>query len=272
MDVRIDRNYVRKAIFDVISLVALGLPILMLNTIATPYQRGFNCDDESIMYPYKDSTIPNYVLYIYGFSIPLSVIFAIEIYNARTKLSTEDEKRSFLWHIYCELVPFFFGVEISQLVTDTAKYSIGRLRPHFLDVCQPDIDCKKIFTPQYFTKYRCYGLDRHKIEDAHLSFMSGHASFSAFCMTYTVFYIQHKLDNRIGLVKKLFQFLLLQIAIYTGFTRISDYKHHWSDVLTGWLQGTIVAILICVYVSKLHRKRVEKFYKPWSKSEDSSIA
>jgi len=274
MDIKIDRNYARKCILDFIPLFALGMPLLLLNTIANPFIRGYNCDDESIRYPYKDNTIPSFLLYIYGFGIPIITIITIELYNTRKNLNNEDEWKGFLWRVYCEFVPFIFGVETSQLITDTAKYSIGRLRPHFIDVCNPNISCG-INTYQYITNYRCMNTDVKKIKDSRLSFMSGHASFSAFCMTYAVFYIQHKLDKRAGLVKKLIQFALLYLAIYTGFTRISDYKHHWSDVLVGWLQGTTVAILISIYVAKLHQKRQDRFYKPWSQiptTEENSAA
>ena len=34
-------------------------------------------------------------------------------------------------------------------------------------------------------------------------------------------------------------------------SRISDYKHHWSDVLCGLIQGTIVAFLVAMGVSEL---------------------
>lgn len=33
---------------------------------------------------------------------------------------------------------YLLGAAMSQCATDTTKYSIGRLRPHFIDVCQPD--------------------------------------------------------------------------------------------------------------------------------------
>jgi len=33
---------------------------------------------------------------------------------------------------------FLFGAAISQSLTDLAKYMIGRLRPNFLAVCNPD--------------------------------------------------------------------------------------------------------------------------------------
>lgn len=37
------------------------------------------------------------------------------------------------------------------------------------------------------------------------------------------------------------QFFLIMLAIYTGLTRISDYRHHPSDVLTGYIQGALTA-------------------------------
>lgn len=53
---------------------------------------------------------------------------------------------------------FLFGCAISQSFTDIAKVSVGRMRPHFIDVCKPDfstIDC----TQGYITNYTCTGAD-----------------------------------------------------------------------------------------------------------------
>lgn len=38
-------------------------------------------------------------------------------------------------------------------------------------------------------------------------------------------------------------------------SRVSDYKHHWSDVLAGLAQGSSVAILVAVFVSDLFKPR-----------------
>lgn len=46
------------------------------------------------------------------------------------------------------------------------------------------------------------------------------------------------------LVRPTLQFGLIAASIYVGLSRVSDYKHHWSDVLTGLIQGAVVAVLI----------------------------
>ena len=46
------------------------------------------------------------------------------------------------------------------------------------------------------------------------------------------------------LLKPFLQTVFLLMAVYTCLTRISDYKHHWSDVLAGGLLGALVAVLV----------------------------
>jgi len=44
------------------------------------------------------------------------------------------------------------------------------------------------------------------------------------------------------IVVPILQMLCAAIAIFVGLSRVSDYKHHWSDVLAGGLLGTFVAV------------------------------
>lgn len=63
----------------------------------------------------------------------------------------------YLRAIYKALGSFVFGMAVSQSLTDIAKYSIGRLRPHFLAVCQPALgpdDCK---SGRYIENATCMG-------------------------------------------------------------------------------------------------------------------
>ena len=43
------------------------------------------------------------------------------------------------------------------------------------------------------------------------------------------------------LLRPALQFFLFLLAVYTGLTRISDYRHHPSDVITGYVQGALTA-------------------------------
>ena len=44
----------------------------------------------------------------------------------------------YLVAVYQAVGAVCFGAAVCQLTTDIAKYSLGRLRPHFLDVCKPN--------------------------------------------------------------------------------------------------------------------------------------
>jgi len=54
--------------------VPVGFPILLFFLFGQPYERGFYCDDESLRYPFKDSTISSTVLYVVGIFIPILTV------------------------------------------------------------------------------------------------------------------------------------------------------------------------------------------------------
>ena len=56
--------------------------------------------------------------------------------------------------VYCVYGAFCLGLAINQVTTDITKYMVGRLRPHFIEVCKPNwnmIQCNHPQTnqPQY---------------------------------------------------------------------------------------------------------------------------
>ncbi|XP_011385977.2 phospholipid phosphatase 2-like, partial [Pteropus vampyrus] len=63
-----------------------------------------------------------------------------------------------------------------------------------------------------------------------------------YCMTFLALYVQARLCWKWArLLRPTVQFFLVAFALYVGYTRVSDHKHHWSDVLVGLLQGALVA-------------------------------
>lgn len=76
-----------------------------------------------------------------------------------------------------------------------------------------------------------------------------------YCMMFLALYLQARLQVEWArLLRPTLQFFLIAASVYTGLSRVSDYKHHWSDVLTGLLQGALMAILVVFCVSD--------FFKP----------
>lgn len=70
-----------------------------------------------------------------------------------------------------------------------------------------------------------------------VSFPSSHASVAMFAAVYLALYIHYIFNKKYVLVKALFQTGFLCISLYVCFSRISDYAHHWYDVLAGAILG-----------------------------------
>ncbi|XP_039623654.1 phospholipid phosphatase 2-like [Polypterus senegalus] len=221
-----------------------GLPFLIMTIIHRPYIRGFFCSDESIQYPVKPDTISNTLLSLSSIGIT-AVIFCLgEAYMVYTKgLLSKTDFSHYLSAVYKLVGIFLYGVAVTQSLTALSKYVIGRLRPHFLAVC--DIDLSQVNCSLYvMAEDMCRGKPS-QVREARLSFYSSHASLSMFCMVFLALYIEARLKSTWAqTMRPALQFFVIFFALYVGYTRISDYKHHASDVLTGFLQGALLAILI----------------------------
>uniref|UniRef100_A0A3B1KIK9 Phospholipid phosphatase 3 n=1 Tax=Astyanax mexicanus TaxID=7994 RepID=A0A3B1KIK9_ASTMX len=250
---------------DIFCLLLAGLPFLLIETsMIEPYRRGFYCSDQSIRYPYKnEDTISDAVLCLAGILIAILSIVIGECYRIHyLKQGTQSfVGNPYVSALYRQVGVFIFGCAVSQSFTDIAKVSVGRMRPHFLDVCKPDyttINCSL----GYITEYTCQG-NSSKVQEARKSFFSGHASFSMFTMLYLAFYLQSRFTWRgARLLRPLLQFTLLMMAFYTGLSRVSDHKHHPTDVLAGFVQGALVAYCIVFYVSDLFKPKVKTATPP----------
>ncbi|KAJ8955757.1 hypothetical protein NQ318_008631 [Aromia moschata] len=155
---------------------------------------------------------------------------------------------NWLYNIYCVIGIFAFGAACSQLTTDVMKYTIGRLRPHFYTVCQPDVCNGSYADYEYHVNFTCtnplYKDNERIMKEMRLSFPSGHSSFSMYTMVYFSIYLHKRMTwDGSKLLKHTLQFLAVLSSVFTGMTRVSDYKHHWSDVLSGILLGALVAII-----------------------------
>ncbi|XP_047426046.1 phospholipid phosphatase 1 isoform X2 [Mugil cephalus] len=245
-------------LLDIACLVLVGIPFVVLNVQHSPYRRGFFCNDDSIKFPYKEDTISPQLLG--GVMIPvniLTMVFGESLSVYLNRIKSKSTFGSYVGRVYKAVGTFLFGAAMSQSLTDIAKYSIGRLRPHFLDVCKPDWKLINCSTGAYIENFTCTG-DATMVSEGRLSFYSGHSSFSMYCMLFLALYLQARLQVYWArLLRPTLQFFLIAATVYTGLSRVSDYKHHWSDVLTGLLQGALMALLVVFFVSDFFKPPVE---------------
>lgn len=253
----------QKVLLDVILLNCVGWPILFLFLWGSAYQRGFFCNDTSLRHPYLESTVPSWTLYITGIGLNCVVMSLTEYLNR-----PNDRKEviffgvkipNWIYNIYCVIGIFAFGAACSQLTTDVMKYTIGRLRPHFFTVCLPDVCNGSYPDYQYHENFTCtnalYKNNKRIMKEIRLSFPSGHSSFSMYTMVYFAIYLQKRMTwDGSKLLKHTLQFLAVLSSVFTAMTRVSDYKHHWSDVLIGLLLGATVAIITGTCFSNLFSK------------------
>ena len=133
-------------------LGAIGISLLLFSKAGEPTKRGFFCNDENLSYPYKSSTVPSWLLYTVGFSLPTISVVIIELL-----ITCSNDKILVFLTISQILLGYVFGAGSAHLITDIGKYSLGRLRPHFFDVCRPDnIVCQDSSEPKYVQEYKCH--------------------------------------------------------------------------------------------------------------------
>ncbi|XP_010884674.2 phospholipid phosphatase 2 [Esox lucius] len=235
---------------DVLCVVVAAMPSAILTLMFSPYQRGIYCDDESIRYPYRRSTISHRTMAAVTITSSVVIITTGEAYLVYTKrLHSNSNFNQYLSALYKVVGTFLFGAAVSQSLTDLAKFTIGRPRPNFLTVCNPTV-CSG-----YMVQLNCTGNPRN-VTESRLSFYSGHSSFGMYSMLFLALYVQARVQGKwTRLFRPTVQFFLVAFALYVGYTRVSDYKHHWSDVLVGLLQGMLIAVLNVRYVSDFFKRR-----------------
>ncbi|XP_005999540.1 phospholipid phosphatase 2 [Latimeria chalumnae] len=241
---------------DIACLLLAALPFVIMTLMHKPYKRGFYCGDDTIGYPHRPDTITHGLMAGVTISCTVLIITSGEAYLVYMKrLYSRSEFNNYIAALYKVVGTFLFGASVSQSLTDVAKYTIGRLRPNFLAVCKPDwskINCSGYVL---LSESDCSGNARN-VTESRLSFYSGHSSFGMYCMVFLALYVQARLIAEWArLLRPTIQFFLIAFAIYVGYTRVSDYKHHWSDVLVGLIQGAVIAVLIVKYVSDFFKER-----------------
>jgi phosphatidate phosphatase len=275
---------ITKILFDAVSLIVLIVLFFVFQFALKPFKSGFYCNDFSINLPFRKSTVPNAYLIVISLVAPLVLIVFTElirlVYIKVDKSGSSSSRHvNYIYklkcignklynipeqvgNLYVNLGSFFFGLLVTNLITNLGKYALGRLRPNFLSVCKPDrnpytqVCTSGINYLQPEIDFFCTTGDKSDIEDSRLSFPSGHSSLSFYSMIFVILFINQTWNCRtFGLMPRIVQFFLFSVAFYTSLTRITDNKHHATDVIAGALLGIVVAIVTFFCLTDFLKKR-----------------
>uniref|UniRef100_A0AC34QX87 Phosphatidic acid phosphatase type 2/haloperoxidase domain-containing protein n=2 Tax=Panagrolaimus sp. JU765 TaxID=591449 RepID=A0AC34QX87_9BILA len=277
----------KQTIFEGILLYILGFGFELAFRIRGPPNRGFFCNDLSIRLHKEDEIVPLRWLVVYVYSCGLLPVIFVELY----RLLKYDPGRFYSQYerlrgktsrllIRCVIFIGWFHVAFMSTwaLTATAKFSIGRLRPYYIEACQPDIDLTECYnTPKYFSEhdFNCTTTNRRLLKEAHLSFFSGHSSISTVAAVFAILYIQARLVgktcSKIGPI--LLQVTFMASALFISFSRVVDHNHHPEDVIVGIIVGGLTGVITTVYCAKLFHQNDETIYEKEQKvlSNDSLV-
>ena len=261
---------------------------IFLHGEKSPFKRGFFCDDQSLKHPDLPEEISESIAFAIWAIIVFLLIPAIELLHVTifSHLSPTPLGKWGPWvfiELYRILGYFTLGALFTLLTTEMAKFKVGRLRPYFLTVCDPNLTdamCRDEYGYNIFVtpdNYTCNGKEE-EVNEARKSFLSGHTSLSFYTATFLIVYIQARLcnlgsDNHrqsvnksvrmfeimfsgLKILRPFLQFGIFSLAAYITLTRISDYKHHPGDVLAGMVVGIFFAFMILIFLMDLfHRPR-----------------
>ena len=137
-----------KAAFEVVAAIVFGAAWIYVHT-REPFQRGFYCDDETILHPYTHpEKYPASVAFVIWAVVWVLVVIPVELFRNRQIKKPKHLTAGpvplpwLLLDLYRVLGNFVQGGLATLLITEVAKVSIGRLRPHFLTLCVPHaINC-----------------------------------------------------------------------------------------------------------------------------------
>jgi phosphatidate phosphatase len=176
---------------DIIVIIIVFVIFICVYFLVPPKLSYFTCNDSNdINFPYIDDTIVFWAVGIYGVIGPILIIILVELKNVKffcsRGASAKKEAKHYLVYIFHALSLFVLGISITLCLTEIGKKWVGRLRPHFLSVCAPNyasINCVSpgangvLYNAIYTGDSFCTGAAK-KVQEARLSWPSGHSSFS----------------------------------------------------------------------------------------------
>lgn len=232
-------NFVRRLLIDFTALFVCILPAFLIRSSLKSSKVGFFCGDQTIKYPFKESSISKLVLKIILILTPIVVIVFTEL----TKITFNSKSlKKYLFLVYYFVINFFTGLALVFIVVTISKFTINEKRPNFFSLCNPNVNCSSIDQNKLILDYKCLNDNDHFVNESYLSFISGHTAYFAYLALYLIVFIHHRMSTiTFDMFKPIAQSAIFIFSLYVSLTRVSDYWHHSHDVLFGYMFGSLFA-------------------------------
>lgn len=240
-------QWFKHTILDIVTMAIMGAVGLGVYMAKPAPSRSFaiTFSDGEIVYPefaypLRDEIIPIWLAAFLAAMVPIAAILLMQI-----------RVRSF-WDVNNGVIGLLYSLITAAVFQVFLKWLIGGLRPHFLEVCKPDVTRARAraglnakgFHQLYFTPDICTG-DEKEINDSLESFPSGHTTAAFAGFVYLYLYLNAKLKVFSNYHPAMWKLVLIYApilgAVLIGGALTIDEYHNWYDVFAGAVIGTVMA-------------------------------
>lgn len=151
-------------------------------------------------------------------------------------------KRS-IQHLNAVFLEYMLVWTLLVVFIEATKHWFGEHRPHFYDLCKPNV--KDCITGTNVFEYECTNpkLTERNHRTMLTSFPSGHSALGVYFSIFLIWLVQVRFgDLKTKLLVPSIQTFFMLYAAYCCITRITDNFHHPHDVIFGLLFGAIFSI------------------------------
>jgi len=240
-------QWIKHTWFDIVTMAVMGAIGLGVYFAKPAPARSFpvTFDDGEIVwpeygYPLRGEIIPIWAAAMLAALVPIFIFLVMQI-----------RIRSF-WDFNNATIGLLYSLITAAVFQVFIKWLIGGFRPHFLEVCKPDMERarrmggynNKGYLQLYYTPDICTG-DKSEINDALESMPSGHTTAAFAGFVYLYLYLNAKLkvfsNYHPSMWKLIATYAPILGAVLIGGALTIDKYHHFHDVLAGAIIGTVFA-------------------------------
>ncbi|KAK9894111.1 acid phosphatase/Vanadium-dependent haloperoxidase [Cystobasidium minutum MCA 4210] len=239
---------------DWIITVGLWIGVYFIDRIHG-FRREFSLTDTSLQHTYTvHERVPVWSLGLICLA-PLIFYIFIGLYIMRS-----------VWDLHAAVLGEVLSLALTISITTVIKVLVGRPRPDIIARCRPESGAENGVPYGLVTSAICTTTNLGRLQEGFRSFPSGHASTAFAGLGFFAFYIagkMHLFDQRGHTIKAWITVIPFTGAALIALTRVTDYRHHATDIIAGSLLGLGLSYFSYrLYYPPLHHPMAHKAYSP----------